>query len=176
MATMLDYTTEAVALDREDRGECDTVYTLFTRSAGKLLARATSARKPTSKLASHLEPGSLALVRLIEPRALERARLADALITARARRPAALAILRLASELTPLGEGDLPLFLFLKRVVEDRGTARVSIRELLRLVGFDPAHASCARCGGRPVVYFAPGDILFLCRTCRAKKIVGSPP
>ncbi|MBI4193409.1 MAG: recombination protein O N-terminal domain-containing protein [Candidatus Colwellbacteria bacterium] len=167
---MLDYTTEAIVLGKEDRGERDAVYTIFTRSAGKLFARATSARTLTSKLASHLEPGSLALTRLVQPAAGERARIADALMIARARRPVALALLRFAAELIPLAQSDPPLFLFLQQIVEEREAARVSIRELLRLIGLDPSHASCARCGRRPVVYFVPGDILFLCTLCNATR------
>ena len=39
---------------------------LFMEKMGKLLARAQSLRKITSKLAAHLQPGNLARVRVIE--------------------------------------------------------------------------------------------------------------
>jgi DNA repair protein RecO (recombination protein O) len=51
----LYFRTEGIVLQKEDRGEADMVYTVFTKDFGKLHLRAVSARKITSKLRGGLE-------------------------------------------------------------------------------------------------------------------------
>jgi len=50
------YNTEAIVLRRTDYGEADRILTLFTPMYGKLRAIAKGIRRPTSRLAGHLEP------------------------------------------------------------------------------------------------------------------------
>ena len=61
---MTEYVMDAVVLGKEPTGDYDMTVTLFTETLGKVSARATSARKITSKLAAHVEPGLLTTVRL----------------------------------------------------------------------------------------------------------------
>jgi DNA repair protein RecO (recombination protein O) len=49
------YSTEAIALKRMDYGEADRILTLFTPRAGKLRAIAKGVRRPTSRMAGHIE-------------------------------------------------------------------------------------------------------------------------
>ena len=78
---MQEYVTRAVVLDKETRGgHADARYSFFTERFGKVRAKATSSRKIVSKLAGHLEPGTLSAVRIIEQHGT---RVVDALTTAR---------------------------------------------------------------------------------------------
>ncbi len=58
-------TTDAIVLKKLDIGEHDILYALYTRDYGKVTARAAGIRKNEAKLRGHLEPLSLAAVRLI---------------------------------------------------------------------------------------------------------------
>ena len=49
------YKTEGIVLRHGDMGEADRLITLFTPYRGKLRAVAKGARRPTSKLAGHIE-------------------------------------------------------------------------------------------------------------------------
>lgn len=49
------YRTQGIILRKEDRGEADRVFTIFTKEFGKLKLRAVSERKITSKLRGGLE-------------------------------------------------------------------------------------------------------------------------
>src|SRR5712692_10224619 len=49
------YSTEAIVLKRTDLGEADRILTLFTPAKGKIRAVAKGTRRPTSKLAGHLD-------------------------------------------------------------------------------------------------------------------------
>ncbi len=49
------YSTEAIVLKRSDLGEADRLLTLFTPYKGKMRAVAKGTRRPTSKMAGHLE-------------------------------------------------------------------------------------------------------------------------
>ena len=61
---MQEYVTEAVVLDAVPSAELDVRVSLFTKKFGKLVARAKSVKKITSKLAGHLEPGNVVKIRL----------------------------------------------------------------------------------------------------------------
>lgn len=49
------FRTQGIVLDKQDIGEADRIFTVFTRDFGKLQLRAVSARKITSKLRGGLE-------------------------------------------------------------------------------------------------------------------------
>ncbi len=59
------YFPEAIVLDREDANGFDSRYSIYAKGFGKFFAKATSARKITSKLAPHLEPGNLIQIRVV---------------------------------------------------------------------------------------------------------------
>lgn len=56
MARPRVYPTEAISLKRMDYGEADRILTVFTPGYGKLRLLAKGVRKPTSRMAGHLEP------------------------------------------------------------------------------------------------------------------------
>ncbi len=58
--------TEAIVLKRINYGETDRILTLFTKDLGKISAIAKGVRKQGSRLAGHLEPGSIVQVELAQ--------------------------------------------------------------------------------------------------------------
>src|SRR5258708_27118691 len=66
MERMREFITDAVVLHKEPLRDADARYFFFTKRHGKVAGKATSTRKITSKLADHLEPGTLTAVRFIE--------------------------------------------------------------------------------------------------------------
>lgn len=62
---MSAYQTEAIILKRENIGEADRLYCLYTEEFGKVNAVAGSAQKINAKLAGHLEPFNLIWTELI---------------------------------------------------------------------------------------------------------------
>ncbi|MBI2591817.1 MAG: recombination protein O N-terminal domain-containing protein [Candidatus Brennerbacteria bacterium] len=63
---MREYLTDAIVLGHERSGDFDVRLDFYTRDFGRLKAKAKSLKKTTSKLAGHLEPLTLAKIRLIE--------------------------------------------------------------------------------------------------------------
>jgi len=68
----MEYRYTAIVLAKRDVGETDRLYALFTREAGKVVARGVSARKPRAKLAPHLETGMLSSVSVMRTRGMGR--------------------------------------------------------------------------------------------------------
>ena len=60
------YRTQGIVLEKEDRGEADRVFTVFTKDFGKLRLRAVSERKITSKLRGGLELFYLAEIEFVQ--------------------------------------------------------------------------------------------------------------
>ncbi|MEK7147172.1 MAG: recombination protein O N-terminal domain-containing protein [Patescibacteria group bacterium] len=63
---MQEYLTDAIVLGQEQVGDLDVLLDFYTENFGRLKAKAISLKKPTSKLAGHLEPLTLSKIRLIE--------------------------------------------------------------------------------------------------------------
>jgi recombinational DNA repair protein (RecF pathway) len=161
---MQEYVTRALVLDKQTRGgHADARYSFFTERYGKIAARAVSSRKITSKLAGHLEPGTLAAVRIIETHG---AQVVDALKFSRAN--ISLATLAALNRLLGEWEPDKELWQELVRVAMNgdatsattaNGTAamtndmaaepvkKFSWSNTLAILGWDPRAAVCARCG-----------------------------
>lgn len=62
------YQTEAIILKREDIGEADRSYIVYSKDFGKLRATAQGIRKITAKLTGHLEPFNLSWLELVTKR------------------------------------------------------------------------------------------------------------
>ncbi len=138
---------------------------------GKIRARAQGSRKILSRLAGHLEPGTLALVRIVRKNEEGRFRIAEALREEKSGSASAIGVLSLAESLIPLEQPDINMFAFLKSlVVEGIETEAKSYAALLKLSGFDPESARCGVCGGNKIAYFSPQDIMFLCAPCLKKR------
>ena len=158
---MQEYVSEAIVLKKQPLGDCDNRYSLFTRRFGKMTAKAKSARKITSKLAGHLEPGNVIRVRLIEKNGLQ---IADALKEARL--DISLEDCALLSDLLPEGEAEPALW------AHCRAGSFVQ-RDILRTLGWDPEYAACATCGEPEVFLFYIPSQEFFCRR-HASKLNGN--
>lgn len=151
--------SEAVVLGVEPNGDMDLRVSLFTKKFGKLTAKAKSARKITSKLAGHLQPGNVVQARLVEKGGLQAV---DALKSSRlGASPHQLFFLdRLLAETEP----DLELW----QAVAD---GKWDWRRILRILGWDPAEAVCRSCGKRPEYFFPDGQEFFCGECVRGSKL-----
>ncbi len=174
---MLDLNTEAFVLDKEDIGEYDNRIFLYTKDLGKVVARSTSSRKITSKLAAHLQPLSHVKVRLVSKRDYfsgNGLQLVDALPAdsgahltnhhsddSRRQRIEAFNFLKLA---LPAGIPDLDVWELL--MANNSGSRTSGIGELLEFLGFDPSFAACELCKRSGPEYFFAPDSFFICKHC----------
>jgi len=173
---ILDVTTEAIVLDKEDLGECDTRIFLYTKDFGKVMAKATSSRKITSKLAAHLEPLSYITARLIskgdsvfDARGYQ---VADALLIGESvnwkgeeqKLENALKVSYFISRAVPDGVTDRDLWDFLMRVSVNKDD--ISVKDTLDFLGLGKEHASCEICSSSDTEYFYPKNNSFVCRGC----------
>ncbi len=152
---MQEYVSEAIILAKLPSKQMDTRYSILTKRYGKMIAKATSSRKITSKLAGHMEPGMLSRVRMIEQHGV---RLVDAL-KEDSLFSATLSDLHFLDRLLAEGESE-PL-------VWDMLSANAfDWRKTLRILGWDPAEAVCSVCGRVPVVSFSSQSQDFFCERC----------
>jgi recombinational DNA repair protein (RecF pathway) len=154
---MQEYVTDAIVLKKDALGDLDGRYTLFTRRFGRIMAKAKSSRKITSKLAPHLEPGIVAKVRFIETKGTQ---LIDALKSGQVELP--LADLHFLSQLLPDAEPEPALWELLTG-----GNFRWAAA--LAILGWDPADAECVECGAKHPTYFYIARQEFYCRTHASK-------
>ncbi len=154
---MQESVTDAIVLKKGPLGDLDGRYTLFTKRFGKIVAKAKSSRKITSKLASHLEPGSIVKVRFIETKGIQ---LIDALKSARV--AVSLSDLHFLNQLLPDAEPELALWELLVAGEFVWPTA-------LGILGWDPEGAECVVCGvTHPSVFYITRQE-FYCRTHASK-------
>jgi len=153
---MEEYVTDAVILTKEPSQEYDSRYSLFTERFGKISAKATSSRRITSKLAGHLEPGTVAKVRFIDKGSPQ---IVDALKTSHA--DISPGDLKLLNDLLPDMQADAELWQLLVH-------GPFSWNGVLRMLGWDPSGALCAICG-RPAGWFFIPRQEFLCDACVSK-------
>ncbi|MEK7193558.1 MAG: recombination protein O N-terminal domain-containing protein [Patescibacteria group bacterium] len=151
---MREYLSEAIVLDKEPNGDLDVRFSLFTKKFGKLHAKAKSARKITSKLAPHLEPGNLVQVRLVEKNGLQ---VVDAL--KKTFLDINLRDLYHLEKILAEGEPDKALW---QALIEKRFVWR----EVLALLGWDPENALCEACEKYNPAYFDTRTQRFLCGNC----------
>ncbi len=154
---MQEYVTAAVSLRKYPQGDSDGRYVLFTERFGKMAGRTKSSRKITSKLAPHLEPGTLLKVRFVEVHGTQ---IIDALKERNAGLPFT-ALDRLAMML-PDGQPEPELW---RMVIE----GRFSWHAALAVLGWDPEDAVCGACGIRPGAYFYISRQDFFCASCVRK-------
>lgn len=150
---MQEYSTEAIVLDKETNGDLDVRVMLFTKKFGKLIGKAKSARKITSKLSGHLESGNLIQARLVEKGGLQ---IVDALKKEKlSNAPADFYFLgRLLADAEP--ESDL------WRALTE---GNFSWHEVLKILGWDPEFAACSACKKRASAFHAKSQEFF-CGVC----------
>ncbi len=164
---MKEYLTDAVVLDADDSGDLDKLVYLYTPILGKVKARARSLRKITSKLAGHLEPLSIAKIRLVEKNGFQ---VVDAILIRQFdKSPQAIELAQFIKEMTFEGVRDKKFWLLVKKAFDDSGSEKFSWKPLLKTLGFAPDFAVCSVCGNKPVSHFSPKEQLFFCKNCASK-------
>jgi recombinational DNA repair protein (RecF pathway) len=157
---MVEHYTKALVLDKEDLGDLDSRVFLYCQGLGKASAKVKSARKITSKLAGHLEPGNFVDVRLIE---LGGFQAVDALAYEFLPRTAkTVTALRLIRELTADQDFDQELW----DLIENREFVTGSI---LSCLGFSPEFATCRICQQPDPAHFLVRDLEYSCYSCLVK-------
>jgi recombinational DNA repair protein (RecF pathway) len=153
---MQEYVSRAVVLHSEPKGEADHRVSLFTKRFGKINAKAKSTRKITSKLAAHLQPGNVVEARIVYVGGHQ---VVDALKNAKlAVDPNTLLLLnRLLADHEPESE-----------IWSHITSEAWSWRNILRILGWDPAHAECRICRKGPEL-FRVRDQEFFCKKCAFK-------
>ena len=154
---MQEYVTDAVSLRKFSQGDLDGRYMLFTKRFGKIVAKAKSSRKITSKLAPHLEPGTIAKVRFIESPGTQ---IIDALKEGTT--VATLLDLHFLGMLLPESQPEPEVWKMLLGSSFDW-------KSVLAVLGWDPEGAICASCGTRPGVHFYLPRQEFFCDVCIRK-------
>lgn len=165
---MTEYFTKALVLDQENSGEFDKLIFLYTEDLGKVIAKAKSIRKITSKLASQLEPLNFVRARLVEKNGFQ---VVDALAFNKVKvSQPALELVRFIKEMTFELQPDRKLWLLIRRTFQNlKNNKKFSYESLLRVLGFAPDFARCNVCGGKFVTYFSKSEQVFLCRACASK-------
>ncbi len=154
---MQEYLGEAVILNREPVGDLDLRLSIFTKRFGKFVAKAKSARKITSKLAGHLQPGNLVDARIVEKNGLQ---IVDVLKKLRLSiAPADLHRLNLI-----LAEAEPDLRLWRELVSGEFGWP-----EVLKILGWDPSVARCGACNSAEKLAFSIPGQDFFCGNCVSK-------
>ena len=153
---MEEYVSNAIVLAKYPVGERDARYTIFTERFGKMAGRTTSSRKITSKLAGHLEPGTVLKVRFVEKNGT---RIVDALKISNA--DIAPRDLVLLEGILPEMQADEELWKLLTK-------KSFSWKAVLAALGWDPRSAVCAICGGRAAWFLVPRQEFF-CDACVSK-------
>jgi recombinational DNA repair protein (RecF pathway) len=151
---MKEYVTSAVILDRQKNGDLDERITCFTRRFGKLSAKTKSSKKITSKLSGHVEPGNLVSMRFVETGGLQ---IVDVLKDRH--------VLRHIADLLPIAQL-LPEHDPDEKIWHILTTSPFAWPRFLQALGWDPAHASCATCGQKPVEIFHIRTQEFFCSHC----------
>ncbi len=154
---MQEYVTNAIVLRKYPQGDLDGRYTLFTERFGKITGKAKSSRKITSKLAPHLEPGTMLKMRFIEAHGTQ---IIDALKADKI--AVSLLDMQFLSSLLPEGQPEPELWQMLS-------TGSFSWPRALAILGWDPEGAICATCGTRRGTHFYIPRQEFFCGVCIKK-------
>ncbi len=159
---MQEHVTKAFVLDVEPVNEADLRVHLFTQELGRVVALAKSARKPSGKLAAHLQPLSIATVRIVERKGMQ---VVDSLTDERAVSLGArevqelVSVANLLKQMTDVYHPDPELW----QLIEKQKLASAAT---LRILGFDPAHAQCATCGAGKPKHFLIRNTSYSCTSC----------
>ena len=156
---MQEYVNDAIVLRKEPQGDLDGRYVFFTERFGKVIAKAKSSRKITSKLASHLEPGTVGKIRFIETHGMQ---IIDALKARKS--PIAVADLHFLSQLLQELQPEPELWDMLIAEESDFSWLKV-----LAILGWDPEEAACSSCGKPHPAYFYVPRQEFFCAACVRK-------
>lgn len=162
---MNDYSTKALVLSFEDSGEFDKTIYLYTKELGKVIAKAKSVRKITSKLAGHLQPLNFIRVRLIEKKGFQ---IADALDVSSIKASSqSLEFISFIKDMTFEFQQDKKIWFLIKEALRElKIKGKISYEKLLNVLGFSPKFAVCRVCESKSVSFFSKKEQIFLCRRC----------
>ena len=152
-------------------GEFDRIITLYTKELGLLGVRAVGSRRITSKLSEHLNPLNLIHARLVHKNqfTVTSALTIERLGQGRSHPQAIerlLALVAFLEALLPVGLSDLRLWYTALKSFRSR---TVDFSPFLKLLGYDPKHASCAVCASRHVTAFTLKTHEFMCAKCASR-------
>ncbi|TSC83188.1 MAG: Uncharacterized protein G01um101419_154 [Parcubacteria group bacterium Gr01-1014_19] len=157
---MTEHYTKALVLDRENQGDQDSRVFLYCEKLGRISAKVKSARKITSKLSGHLEPGNLGSVRLIELGGFQVVDVVSEEILPRD--PKTIAALQLLKEMTVEGDFDPELWSLIS-------AGHLEIGTILSCLGFSPTFASCRTCQSGNPGHFLMRELEYSCHPCLIK-------
>ncbi len=173
---MSEIYSRALVLSTRDINDKDVLVSMYTQTHGKVIARAKSMRKITSKCAQHFQPLSF-----VKARFISRAGLSEGFVLldgvadqelpphkTRTRADLSPFISFIDAHTFPLQQ-DFKLWLFLNKIFSAYYRQRDVARLLLSLLGFDPEQASCVVCKQSPVSAFHTIQEEFFCRSCALK-------
>jgi len=165
---MTEYFTKALVLDQQDSGELDKSIYLYTEDLGKVVAKAKSIRKITSKLASQLQPLNFVRVRLVEKNGFQ---VVDALAFNKIKTSLlAFEFVQFIKEMTFELQPDRKFWLLIRKISQElKNNKKFSYKLLLKVLGFSPEFARCHVCASKFVPYFSKTEQVFLCQKCAFK-------
>lgn len=173
---MTEFYSRALVIGREETGEMDGVIHLFTEKYGKIIARARSVRKITSKSSAHLQ-----LLQFVQVRFVASKKIGGGFIIMdvlwdedipRIRAHASHALLPVVRALDGIlkeSQTEPQLWALLETASKESYEATDVARVMLRILGFDPEHAVCSICGKKPVHRFVVSEDTFICAACTSQ-------
>lgn len=168
---MFEYLTQAIVLNSRPQKESDRLVDIYTKDFGRLEAKVIGGRKVLSKLAPHLDLFNVVTVRLVDKNKITVTDvLTDERFEKERRNPefyhSAFRIFSLVRVLAPAAAPDLHLWHYLVKSLRNRSG---DVKTLLKIFGYDPAHASCDHCHKNRVAVFRAKDQSFFCKDCGLK-------
>lgn len=154
---MQEYVSDAIVLSKESRGDLDHTISLFTRYHGKLRLKSKSTKKITSKLSGHLEPGSIARVRIVESGGLQ---VVDALKMGKI--GGNFIDLAYLDKILEEGQPDYELWNALL-------SKNFGWKKVLKVLGWDPDETNCSGCVIAKPAGFHLRSQEFFCGTCSGR-------
>lgn len=161
---MLEHYTTAIVLKVSPKGEIDSIVTLYTKDFGKVIAKAKSLKKITSKLAGHLMPGNIVQIRLIEHGDGNGLQVLDALSDKGGGNIGdMLRFVGFIDKMTLPAMPDLNLWYEAEKAVRTGDFTPQRYRKVLGALGFGSESLICDDCQSNSVAYFMPRELIFMC-------------
>ena len=182
------YNTEGVVLRRRNLGEADSIFTVFSPTAGKFDAVARGVRKPRSKMRGHLEPLTRTQMHLAQGRSLDIFTQAETIAAYRTvrddldRLTVAIYCCELVDRFTADHAAQVDLYDLLVHLLEALDDAapltvgRYFELQILALTGYELQLAECALCGARlpeAEALFSAASGGLVCENCRSAAQTG---
>ncbi len=172
---MTEFYSRAIVIGREEVGEMDSIIHLFTEKYGKVVARARSLRKITSKSSAHLQLLQFVQIRFVSSKKGGGFIIMDVLWdedipqVSPQTRGVLLPIVRALDALLGEAQVESQLWTLLETACKEPYAGHDVARVMLHILGFNPEHATCGVCGKKPVHGFVVGSDRFICASCTSQ-------